>query len=424
MGQTISEKIFARVSGKNTVKPGDEIMARPDFVFAYDFPGYTDVFFRQMREDFGIHQLTQPERYAIFIDHMLPAITPAEEDFHIKTRQWCKEQNVALYERKGIGHQLIAELGYAVPGSFVVHFDGHISQLGALGVFALGMRRGLIEAFVREKVSIRVPETIKLNLHGTLKKGVMARDVFHFLVKKFGPDFCRFKVLEFDGPAIDSLSLGQLQTLTGLTMFTGALTSIINPNPTRLSSFASKYKLNIEPVYSDPDAIFSAEYDVNLNDLEPQIVIPPSPANTRNLKDYIGLEVNAGYLGSCVSGRIEDLRIAAHILKGRKVAPGFQLNIIPTSQEIMVQAGREGLLTIFAEAGAFVSSPSCDYCFGRIATLGDNQRAVSTGTLNVRGRMGNINSEIYLCSAATVAATAIQGHITSPEDYIEDDFIC
>jgi 3-isopropylmalate/(R)-2-methylmalate dehydratase large subunit len=418
MGFTITEKILARVSGRDSVRAGDEIMAKPDFVIAYDFPGYTDVYFRQMKEDFGIERVAEPERFAIFIDHMVPAATPKEEELHIGTRTWCADNNVPLYERKGIGHQVAAEVGYATPGAFVVHFDGHVSQLGTFGCLAMGIRRNLLEAFVRERISIKVPQTVRVNLRGTLNKGVMARDVFHHLVRVMGPASCRFQVLEIGGPALSQLSTEGLQTITGLAMFTGAVTAIVNPDEARLAYALPRARKQLAPVFSDPDATYAAVHDIDLTDLEPLVVIPPTPANSRNLSEFVGLEVHAGYLGSCASGRLEDLRVAAQILQGRQVKPGFQLNVIPTSQEIMAAAGREGLISILAEAGAFVSSPSCDYCFGRIATMTANQRAVSTGTLNVRGRMGSPDSEIYLCNAATVAASAIEGAIADPRRYL------
>ena len=418
MGFTIAEKILARVSGRDAVRAGDEVLAKPDYVIAYDFPGYTDVYFKQMKEDFGIERVAEPDRFAIFIDHMVPAASPKEEELHIGTRKWCTENGVALYERRGIGHQVAAEVGYAVPGAFVVHFDGHVSQLGTFGTLAMGIRRNILEAFVRDRISIRVPQTVRVNLTGTLAKGVMARDVFHHLVRVMGPASCRFQVLEVGGPGLDQLTTEGLQVITGLAMFTGALTAIVNPEGDRLAYALKRAKKRLEPVTSDADAVYSKVWTIDLTDLEPIVVVPPTPADTRNLSELLGLSIDAGYLGSCASGRLEDLRIAARVLEGRQVKPGFQLNVVPTSQEIMAAAGREGLLSIFAEAGAFVSSPSCDYCFGRIATMTGGQRAVSTGTLNVRGRMGSPDSEIYLCNAATVAASAIEGALADPRKYL------
>ena len=337
---------------------------------------------------------------------------------HIITRTWCAENKVPLFERKGIGHQVATEVGYAVPGAFVVHFDGHVSQLGTFGTLAMGIRRNILEAFVREKISIRVPQTVRVNLSGALRKGVMARDIFHHLVREMGPSSCRFQVLEVSGPALAGLTTEGLQVITGLAMFTGAITAIVNPEGERLAYALARARKKLDPVSSDPDANYAAVFNIDVSDLEPVVVIPPTPANTRNLSEFIGLEVQVGYLGSCASGRLEDLRIAAQVLKGRQVKPGFQLNVIPTSQEIMAAAGREGLLSTLAEAGAFISSPSCDYCFGRIATMTAKQRAVSTGTLNVRGRMGSPDSEIYLCNAASVAAASIEGAIADPRKYL------
>lgn len=419
MGSTITEKILARAAGLASVKAGDEIMAKPDFVLAYDFPGYTDVIFKQLKDDFGIQKIPQPDRFGIFIDHMVPAVTAAEEQLHIGTREWTKVNDVALYERKGIGHQVASEAGFATPGAFVVHFDGHVSQLGTFGTLAMGLRRNVLEAFAMERVSIRVPQTTRVDLIGKLQPGVMARDVFHHLVRVLGSASCRFQVLEIGGPAVAGMSTDGLQTITGLAMFTGALTAIVNPDGERLEYALARARKKLEPVSSDPDAHYFARHEIDLSALEPIIVIPPSPANTRDLKDYLGLSVQTGYLGSCASGRLEDLRAAASLLKGRQVAPGFALHVVPTSQEIMAAAAREGLIATLVEAGAFVSSPSCDYCYGRIATMAPGQRAVSTGTLNVRGRMGSPDSEIYLCNAAVIAASALEGKIADPRPYLQ-----
>lgn len=417
--QTMTEKILARASGRAVVRPGDEVEARPDFVISYDFPGYTDVFFRETRQDFGIERVARPERFVLFIDHMVPAATPKEEELHRQTRAWGAEQGVPVHERKGIGHQVSAELGYATPGAFVVHFDGHVSQLGAFGAYAFGARKGVLEGFVSETLALSVPATVRIELHGTLQPGVMARDVFHHLVRVMGPASCAFKAVELAGPVIDAMSIEGRQTLCGQAMFLGATTMLIAPDAKTLAYMQGRAKLALEPVYPDPDAVYERVVQIDVSDLAPIVVVPPSPANTRDLAEHLGTEVHVGYLGSCASGRLEDLRAAAQVLRGRQVAPGFQLNVVPTSQAIMAQAAREGLIETLVEAGAFVSSPSCDYCYGRIATMADGQRAVSTGTLNTPGRMGSVDSEIYLCNAAVVAASALEGRIADPRPYLE-----
>jgi 3-isopropylmalate/(R)-2-methylmalate dehydratase large subunit len=416
--QTMTEKILGRASGRDFVRPGEEIEARPDFVISYDFPGYTDVFFREAREEFGVEKVDTPERFVLFIDHMVPATTPKEEELHKVTRKWGAEQRVPVHERRGIGHQVSAELGYATPGAFVVHFDGHVSQLGAFGAYAFGARKGVLEAYVSPTLAMTVPPTVKIVITGTLQPGVMARDVFHHLVRVLGPSSCAFKAVELAGPVIEAMSIEGRQTMCGQAMFLGANTMLIAPDARTLAYTQGRSKLDLAPVYPDEDAVYERVVTVDVTDLEPIVVIPPSPANTRDLKDHLGIEVHSGYLGSCASGRLEDLRIAADVLRGRQVKPGFQLHVVPTSQAIMVQAAREGLIETLVEAGAFVSSPSCDYCYGRIATMSDGQRAVSTGTLNTPGRMGSVDSEIYICNAAVVAASAIEGRISDPRPYL------
>ena len=419
MPQTMTEKILARASGRVSVRPGDEIDARPDFVIAYDFPGYTDVFFREAREEFGVEQVSSPERFVLFIDHMIPAAAPKEEELHRGTRAWGAAQGVPVHERKGIGHQVSAELGYATPGAFIVHFDGHVSQLGAFGAYAFGARKGVLQTFVSETLSMTVPPTVKIVLTGTLQLGVMARDIFHHLVRVLGPSSCAFKAVELAGPVIDEMSIEGRQTICGQAMFLGASTMLIAPDALTMAWLDGRSKLDLAPVYPDADAVYERVVTIDVSALEPIIVVPPSPANTRDLSEHLGLEVHTGYLGSCASGRIEDLRAAAAVLRGRQIKPGFQLHVVPTSQAIMVQAAREGLIECLAEAGAFISSPTCDYCYGRIATMADGQRAVSTGTLNTPGRMGSVNSEIYLCNAAVVAASAIEGRIADPRPYLK-----
>ena len=416
--QTMTEKILARASGRSFVRAGDAIEARPDFVIGYDFPGYTDVFFREAREEFGVEKVNGPERFVLFIDHMVPAATPKEEELHKITRAWGAAQGVPVHERRGIGHQVSAELGYATPGAFIVHFDGHVSQLGAFGSYAFGARKGVLEAYVSPTMAMTVPPTVKIVITGSLQPGVMARDVFHHLVRVMGPASCAFKAVELAGPVIDAMSIEGRQTVCGQAMFLGANTMLIAPDAKTFAYTQGRSKLDLAPVHPDPDAVYERVVTVDVSDLQPIVVIPPSPANTRDLIDHLGIEMHSGYLGSCASGRLEDLRVAAQVLRGRQVKPGFQLHVVPTSQAIMAQAAREGLIECLVEAGAFVSSPTCDYCYGRIATMADGQRAVSTGTLNTPGRMGSPDSEIYICNAAVVAASAIEGRLADPRPYL------
>lgn len=416
MGMTIAEKILSRAAGR-AVRPGDEVLARPDFVLAYELRGYTDTYFRDMKT-FGAGKLDHPKRFAIFIDHRVPAKVPEDEALHVATRAWCAENGVALFDRVGIGHQVAAEAGYAVPGSFSVHFDGHISQLGAFGALAMGLRADVFEAFVRTGVSLTVPATTLVRLKGKPGHGVMARDVFHHLLYRHGTRFAAFQVLEYGGEGLSAISMEGLQTLTGLAMFTGAVSAVAAPSVEAVAFATRHAQAQVPPAYADDDATYAKVLDIDLADVQPMVVLPPSPANAKPLMDHIGIPMDAGYLGSCASGRLEDLHAAAAVLRGRHVHPGFSLHVVPTSQAIMAAAAADGTLTILIEAGAFVSSPSCDYCSGNIATVAPGQKAVSTGTLNVPGRMGSPDADIFLCSAATVAASALEGRLADPRPYL------
>ncbi len=415
---TIAEKIYAQAAGLEKVRPGDEIMVKPDYVMAYDFPGYTDRIEKQMKEEFGIKRVSEPERFILYIDHMTPTISAEEEAFHEQTRNFAKEQGIVLYEREGIGHHLAREQGYAVPGKFILHYDGHVSALGALGSIAVGNRRYLFEAFVSEKVAVQVPGSVKLTLNGKIPHGVTARDIYNLIQSKLGPKGCLNKVLEIDGTALQHLSIDARAIICGLVMFVGGTTAVMVPDQKVDDYLQGRAKGNYEHVLPDKDATYEAEYSIDLSSLEPLAVLPPSPANVVPLEQILDIPIDQGYIGSCVGGTIDDMRIAAHILKGKKVAPTFKLNIVPSTNELMEQASKEGLLTTFIQAGAVIAAPSCDYCFGRSGTISAGQKALSTATLNVPGRMGSVDSDIYLVSSATVAASAIESKITDPRKYI------
>lgn len=417
MGHTLVEKVFARAAGVPSASAGDELLVRPDFVLAYDFSMTTSMFFRQMKE-FKVEKVADPERYGIFIDHFVPSNNAAAETLHEETRDWCGDNKVELHDRRGIGHQVAAEEGYATPGALVMHHDGHISQLGAYGALAFGVRRNLIESFVRDRISMQVPETVRIDVEGTLQKGVMARDVFHHLVKVLGPSSCNFKVVEFGGSTIEAMSIDGLQTITGLAMFLGAASAVVNPVGRILELALGRARKKIEPASSDRDARYAARHTVDVSQLQPIVVVPPHLHDTQPLQDHVGLALNSGYIGSCAGGRLEELEIAARILKGRKVHPGFSLNVVPSSQAIMKEAAARGIIGDLIDAGAFVAGPTCDFCYGYQGAVKAGQRVASTGTLNTPGRMGSVEAEIYLVNAATVAASAIEGRLALPQNYL------
>ncbi len=415
-GYTMAEKILARACGGAPVRAGQDIQARPDFILAYVFGGFVG-FPKLIERDFGVTRLDAPERFGLFLDHNIPVTDTKLEARMAEVRAWCGRQGVEIHDGAGIGHVVASEAGYAVPGAFAVHFDGHVSQLGAFGTLAIGIHIGLYEAFARSTIGMAVPETVRVTLSGRLAAGVMARDLMHHLISRFGADFCNRKVLELAGSALETLSLDDLQTFTGLAMFTGALTAIAAPTDKVLAHAQGRSRTQLAPVFSDPDAIYAADLTCELDEVRPLIAAPPSSANIVGLETLIGESLDVGYLGSCVSGRIEDLRVAARILDGRTIKPGFTLNVVPSSRAIMVQAAQEGLIASLAAAGAFISSPTCSYCYGAVGALTAGQRAISSGTLNIPGRMGSADAKIYLGSAAVVAASAVEGRFADPARY-------
>ena len=418
MASTITEKIMARAGGLDTVRAGTNAQFRPDYMIAYDFPGYTDVMFRQMKDDFGIDQVKDPERYVLFIDHMTTKGDEREQEVHQVTRDWAARNDVQVHEGLGIGHQVTAELGYALPGKLLVHFDGHVSGVGAFGAFGWGVRKDLLEAWISGGVYLDVPASTRFWLKGVFQPGVDNRDLLHHIIALIGADGCAHQVMEYAGPGAESMSIDRRQGLCAMAMFTGAVSAIFNPDELSIEYAQKVARTDFDPLSSDPDAEYAEKIDIDLTDLSPQVVLPGSAkaSNTRAVADLAGTPVQHAYIGSCASGRIEEIRAAAHVLRGKKVAPGLRLNVVPTSESIYQQAAEEGLLDILREAGANVAKSSCDFCFGYAAPLQPGDKCISTGVLNISGRMGSVDAEIYMGSAYTVAASALAGMIVDPRE--------
>lgn len=411
---TISEKILARAAGMPRVVPGEEITFAPDFVMAYELRGITDKLEENLHQRLKIDRIQSPEKFVMFIDHRVPAKVPDDEALHERTRSWSERQGVKLYDRKGIGHQVAVEEGYAVPGSLAVHFDNHVMQVGAYGALGFGVRSQLIQAFAEGLITMRVPASARIRFTGSLNRWCCARDVLHAIIMALGPDGCAFKVIEFDDRHLGNLSREDLQVITGMAMFVGAVSSIVNPGSGASISTHTLVKPAFPHAASDESALYAPDVWIDLDAIAPTVAVPPTPAEIRQIDSVLGHSVQVGYLGSCASGRFSDLQAAAKVLKGRQIAKGFSLHIVPSSQTVMAQAAREGILEALIEAGAFVSSPSCDFCSGYAGVMSAGQRAVSTGTLNVPGRMGHTEAEIYLCSPLVLAASALTGRLTHP----------
>ncbi|MYR07361.1 3-isopropylmalate dehydratase [Gordonia sp. SID5947] len=409
----MAEKILGRTTAHGLVSAGENHAVRPARMIAYDFPGYTDVMFQQMRNDFGIEELSDPDRYIVFIDHMLTKNNDKEAEVHKVTRDWCEFYGIELHEGRGIGHQLTAELGLAIPGHFLVHFDGHISGIGAFGALGWGIRRDLIEAWVTGQVFVDIPATTRFDLVGEFPPGVDSRDLVHSIIELVGADGCAHQVMEFGGPGARSMKIDHRQGLCGMAMFTGAVSAIFEPDDTSLAYARNVAREEFDPIYPDADATYAARHTIDLARLTPRVVEPGSArvANTKSAKELAGTPITKAFIGSCASGRIEDLRAAAMILDGRTVAPGVELNVVPTSHRVYEQAEKEGILDVLRASGAKIAVSSCDFCFGYQKPLQPGENCISTGVLNISGRMGSSAANIYMGSPYTVAASALHGSI-------------
>lgn len=416
MGQTIVEKILSKVKGKN-VYAGDEELFSPDRIIAYDYPGYIDVYWQQMK-DLSISKVKDSSKFVLFIDHFYPAGGGKEQNVHQITRDFAKEYGLKLIEGEGIGHQLSIDKGLVKPGDFVVHFDGHVSSLGSIGAFGIGIRNSMIEAFATEEISLVVPSTTRIDLIGKLSKGVAARDLFIKLLDHLGPAGALSTVVEYGGEGLSSLNIDDRFVICNLAMFIGAVSAIAETDSVTTEYISKHLNEEAASVHPDSDAKYDKTITIDLGEIVPMLSLPHSPANTAIIDVALGKPVNVGLVGSCASGRITDFAQVVQVLKGKKIAEGFRLTMVPTTVEIQNEIARNGMMSTLIEAGARIHYPSCDFCFGVLGALSDGEIALSTGTLNVPGRMGNTKADIYNASPYTIAASALHGKIVDPRDVL------
>ena len=415
MGKTVAEKIIARASGRPEVNPGEIVWVVPDLTTAYDYLGLDYV--TPDIEALGATGLKNPEKIALFIDHHTPPRSEAEAATHVRTRLWSQKHGARLYEGLGIGHQVMIELGLARPGMFVASHDTQVTGAGGIGALAIGALP-LLEIYTRGKTWIKVPETIRYNITGKLPKGVMARDIMHMMVSEIGPDGALYKTMEFGGSTIAGMSIDERITMCNIANHPGAKAAIVNPDKKAIDYVRSRTSEPFEVVTSDPDATYEKTLNFDVSKLEPYVAALSEVYNCKPLREVEGTPVDVGYIGSCAGGRLEELRAAAAILKGKRIHPSFKLYIVPTSQYIMKTAYKEGLMETFIEAEASVYPPTCDFCWGALGALAPGQTAITTGTLNIMGRMGSNDSRIFLASAYSIAAAAIEGRIVDPRQYL------
>ena len=421
MGKTISEKIFSLASGKDAYA-GDIVIAKVDAAMAHD--GTALLAIEAFREMEG-QKLWDPSKSVLVIDHVAPSANENFSKVHRIMREFARKHGAKLYDiGSGICHQLMVESGLIHPGALIVGADSHTCTYGALGAFATGIGSTEMAAvFMSGKLWFKVPESIKVKIEGSLPPMVLPKDIILKVIGIIGADGATYKAVEFCGSAIRSMSIDGRLTLCNMSVEMGAKTGIIEPDDkTRdyMRNLGIKKNIRSIDLKSDEDAEYAGKISINVSDLEPQIACPHSIDNVKPVKEVEGLEVNQIFLGSCTNGRLEDLRVAAKILKGKKVKSNVRMIVIPASRKILLQALKEGLINIFLEAGCVICNPGCGPCAGaHQGILAPGEICLSTSNRNFKGRMGSVESEIYLASPATAAVTALEGKITDPRRLLD-----
>lgn len=420
MASTITEKILAMHSGKKSVAPGELINAKIDLVMCHDVTTTPAI---EMLEQNEINKVFNPDKIVVVPDHFVPNKDIKSAEMVKRIRNWAKQQKINNFfdiGRHGVCHALLPEQGFVRPGMTVVCGDSHTCTHGALGAFATGVgSTDLAAALATGELWFKVPPTILFEIGGKLQKGVYSKDIILEIIRQIGVDGAMYKSMEFCGEAIDSLSVEGRMTICNMAIEAGAKAGMINPDKKTIDYVKKRSKEKIEITKSDEDAKYEKTIKIDVGCLEPLIAFPHLPSNCRSVNDAKDIRIDQAYLGSCTNGRIEDLRIAAGILKGRKVNSESRMIVVPATTEIWKAANKEGLLDIFMEAGATVSTPTCGACLGgHMGILAEGERCISSTNRNFVGRMGSPKSEVYLASPATVAASAIEGKIADPRKYL------
>lgn len=413
MKQTIAEKILSGHSGKR-VTAGDICIADVDLIMAQD--GTAPLAIKAFEKMEG-KNVKHPENVVFVIDHNSPSPNIGVSQLHQLMRNFVKKQGINFSDvGNGVCHIVLPENGYVKPGGLIIGADSHTPTYGALNSFAVGMGSTDIAAgLYTGKLWFRVPETIKIILKGKLPQGVFAKDVALFLIGKLRADGANYKMIELKGEIVDSLSIESRFTLCNMMVEAGAKSAILEVDKKTTNWLKRHNVKNIIPVFPDEDACYSQILEFNISHLKPQIAKPHRVDNVISINKIEGKRIDEAFLGTCTNGRLEDLRIAASILKNRKVHRNVRLIIVPGSREIFVNAVKEKLIRIFIEAEAVVLPLGCGPCVGTHQGVpADKEIVISTANRNFKGRMGNPNSFIYLASPATVAASAIKGKITNP----------
>lgn len=413
MGMTMAEKIIACAAGVETTKAGDIETVTLDRLMSNDGTTHLTIDMYNKLKDPHIADI---DKLVWIVDHNIPSDSPKTAASQKKMRDFARVHGITFYEGEGVCHQVMMEK-HVRPGELIFGADSHTCAYGALGAFGTGVGcTDYLYAMVTGTSWLLVPETLRFNLHGQLPEGVYARDLILTIIGRIGANGANYKAMEFAGEGLHNLTMADRISICNLCVEAGAKTALMEVDDVAMTYLEEHGRTPKACFTSDEDAVFAQVYDIDLSEIKPIVAKPHFVDNVVPAVECQGTRIDEAFLGSCNNGRIEDLRVGAAIIKGKKVAPKVRFLVVPASRTVYKQAMKEGLLDIFMEAGAIVMNPNCSVCWGACqGVIGEGETLISTGTRNFKGRAGHKDSFVYLASAATVTASAIVGEITTAD---------
>lgn len=414
MGMTIAEKIIARAAGVDAVKAGDIHTVEVDQLLSND--GTTHLTIDMYQNQLKHPRIADVKKLVWVVDHNVPADSPKTAASQKKMRDFARANGITFYEGQGVCHQIMME-HHVRPGELIFGADSHTCAYGALGAFGTGVGcTDYLYAMVTGKSWVLVPETLRFELKGRLPEGVYARDLILTIIGKIGANGANYKAMEFTGEGLGTLTMSDRISICNLCVEAGAKTALMEVDETAMEYLHARGREPKACFASDGDAVFAAAYEIDLSTIAPIVAKPHFVDNVCPAREAAGVHIDEAFLGSCNNGRLEDLRVGAALIKGKKVHPLVRFLVVPASQSVYQEALKEGLLQTFMEAGAIVMNPNCSVCWGSCqGVIGEGETLISTGTRNFKGRAGHRDSFVYLASAATVTASAIRGEIATAD---------
>ncbi|MGD1993810.1 MAG: 3-isopropylmalate dehydratase large subunit [Anaerolineae bacterium] len=416
MGETFAQKALARKAGLESVVPGQIVTVRPDKLLTHDNTADISNKFRRI----GVDHVADPDINVIVLDHVAPAANETYAKNHQIIRDFVAEQGIsAFYDvGEGICHQVLPEKGHAWPGAVIVGSDSHTTTHGAFGAFSAGIGRTEAAAVMATgEIWLRVPESFRILVEGQMPDRVMAKDVVLHIIGDLGADGADYCSVEFAGPVVREMSIASRMVLTNMAAEMGAKNGVVEPDAKTRAWLKGRVEQDYEEILADPDAEYARVIHYDVSELAPQIAEPHTVDNVVPVTEALGTKIDQALVGTCTDGRLEDLAAAAEILRGKQVAPGVRMLVLPASREVLLEAVQQGIVADLVEAGATLLNPGCGPCLGaHQGCMAPGEATISTANRNFKGRMGSKEAFIYLASPATVAASALTGVITDPRE--------